>query len=167
MPSEEPALGVELKKVAVHRQHCTLGPVPAGELNQLARAGTISDCLCISVASLLPCSRLADALPPLSPAIVISFVFVVILIRTVATTAAILPAADSTATVWVRCHRCHVGGPVGGVDDEDDTVAADVPVVVPLPPSGAMDPMAAVTTKTLDGTVAVTATVTAATATTT
>ena len=28
--SEEPMHGVELKRVAVHRQHCTLGPVPAG-----------------------------------------------------------------------------------------------------------------------------------------
>ena len=31
MPTEEPALGVKLKRVAVHRQHCTLGPVPAGK----------------------------------------------------------------------------------------------------------------------------------------
>ena len=31
MPSEEPTLGVKLKRVAVHRQHCTLGPVPAGK----------------------------------------------------------------------------------------------------------------------------------------
>jgi hypothetical protein len=31
MHSEDPALGVELKRVAVHRQHCTLGPVPAGK----------------------------------------------------------------------------------------------------------------------------------------
>jgi len=29
MHSEEPTLGVELKRVAVHRQHCTLGPVPS------------------------------------------------------------------------------------------------------------------------------------------
>jgi hypothetical protein len=29
--SEEPTHGVELKRVAVHRQHCTLGPVPAGK----------------------------------------------------------------------------------------------------------------------------------------
>ena len=29
--SGEPTLGVELKRVAVHRQHCTLGPVPAGK----------------------------------------------------------------------------------------------------------------------------------------
>jgi hypothetical protein len=71
MHSEEPMLGVELKRVAVHRQHCTLGPVPAGELNQLACAGAIFDCLCISVASLLPCSCLDVALPPLLPAIVI------------------------------------------------------------------------------------------------
>jgi hypothetical protein len=71
MHSEEPTLGVELKRVAVHRQHCTLGPVPAGELNQLARAGAIFYCLRISVASSSPCSRLAVALPPLSPTIVI------------------------------------------------------------------------------------------------
>jgi hypothetical protein len=31
MHSEEPTLGVELKRVAVHWQHCTLGPVPAGK----------------------------------------------------------------------------------------------------------------------------------------
>ncbi len=31
MHSEDPALGVELKRVAVHWQHCTLGPVPAGK----------------------------------------------------------------------------------------------------------------------------------------
>jgi hypothetical protein len=30
MHSEEPTLGVKLKRVAVHWQHCTLGPVPAG-----------------------------------------------------------------------------------------------------------------------------------------
>ena len=29
MHCEEPMLGVELKRVAVHQQHCTLGPVPA------------------------------------------------------------------------------------------------------------------------------------------
>ena len=71
MHSEEPTLGVELKRVAVHRQHCNLGPVPAGELNQLARTGAIFDCLRISVASLSPCSCLAVALPPLLPTIVI------------------------------------------------------------------------------------------------
>jgi hypothetical protein len=31
MPSKDPALGVELKRVAIHRQHCTLEPVPAGK----------------------------------------------------------------------------------------------------------------------------------------
>ena len=71
MHSEEPTLRVKLKRVTVHRQHCTLGPVPAGELNQLARAGAIFDCLCISVASSSPCSRLAVASPPLLPTIVI------------------------------------------------------------------------------------------------
>jgi hypothetical protein len=71
MHSEEPTVGVKLMRVAVHRQHCTLGPVPAGELNQLARAGAIFDCLRISVASSSPCSRLAVASPPLSPVIVI------------------------------------------------------------------------------------------------
>jgi hypothetical protein len=105
MPSEEPALGVKLKRVAVHRQHCTLGPVPVGELNQLACAGAVSDCLRISVTSHLPCSRLAIASPPLLTAIVIiattvpaqqgrgrrwrlpfGIVAVVIPIRTVATT---------------------------------------------------------------------------------
>ena len=71
MHSGEPTLRVKLKRVTVHRQHCTLGPVPAGELNQLARAGAIFDCLCISVASSSPCSRLAVASPPLLPTIVI------------------------------------------------------------------------------------------------
>ena len=71
MHSEEPTLGVELKRVAVHRQHCTLGPVPAGELNQLARAGAIFDCLRISVASSPPRSHLAVNSPPLSSTIVI------------------------------------------------------------------------------------------------
>ncbi len=71
MHSEEPTLGVELKRVAVHRQHCTLRPVLASEPYQLARAGTIFDCLRIFIASSPPCSRLAVASPPLSPAIVI------------------------------------------------------------------------------------------------
>ena len=31
MPSKDPALGVELKRVAIHWQHCTLEPVPAGK----------------------------------------------------------------------------------------------------------------------------------------
>ena len=31
MHSEEPTHGVELKRVTVHRQHCTLGPVLAGK----------------------------------------------------------------------------------------------------------------------------------------
>jgi len=31
MHSGEPTLGVKLKRVAVHQQHCTLGPVPAGK----------------------------------------------------------------------------------------------------------------------------------------
>jgi len=31
MHSEEPTLRVELKRVAVHRKHCTLGPVPSGK----------------------------------------------------------------------------------------------------------------------------------------
>jgi hypothetical protein len=73
MPSEDPVPGVESSRVDIHRhwQHCTLGPVPADELNQLARAGALSDCLCISITSSSPCSRLTVASPPLSPAIVI------------------------------------------------------------------------------------------------
>ena len=71
MPSEESTLRVKLKRVAVHRRHFTLGPVPTGELNQLAPSGAIFNCLCISVASSLPCSRLTIAPPPLSPDIVI------------------------------------------------------------------------------------------------
>jgi hypothetical protein len=67
MPSDKPALGVELMRVNVHQQHCTLGLVPTDELNQLARTGTISNCLCISVAALLSCSPLAVTLPPLFP----------------------------------------------------------------------------------------------------
>ena len=34
MPSEDPALQVGFKRVTVHRQHCTLGPVPAGKIPQ-------------------------------------------------------------------------------------------------------------------------------------
>jgi hypothetical protein len=49
----------------------TLGPVPFGELNQLACAGTIINCLRISVPLSLPCCRLAIASSPLLPAIVI------------------------------------------------------------------------------------------------
>ena len=64
MPSGKPALGVELMRVDVNRQHCTLRPVPSGELNQLSCAGTISDCFCISVTSSLPCSCLAVASTP-------------------------------------------------------------------------------------------------------
>ena len=71
MPSKDPALGVKLKRAAVYRQHCTLGSVPAGELNQVTCTGVISDCLHISVASSLPCCHLAIASPPLSPAIAI------------------------------------------------------------------------------------------------
>jgi len=71
MPSEDPVPGVESRRVDIHRQHCTLGPVPADELNQLARAGAISDCLRISIILSSPCSCLTVALPPLSPAIVI------------------------------------------------------------------------------------------------
>ena len=44
MPSDKPALGVELMRVNVNCQHCTLRPVLANELNQLAHAGAISDC---------------------------------------------------------------------------------------------------------------------------
>ena len=174
MPSEEPALGVELKRVAVHRQHCTLGPVLAGELNQLACAGAISDCLRVSVASSSPCSCLAFASPPpfarhrhhcdrrrrptrtgtataTATATTIGIMAVVIPIRTAATTDAVLPAANSADAVRERCHRCRVGGPVGGVVVDDDAVAVDAPEASPLPPSGAMDPTAAATTKTLDG----------------
>ena len=31
MPSKDPALGVGFKRVAVHQQHCTIGPVPVGK----------------------------------------------------------------------------------------------------------------------------------------
>ena len=31
MPSKDPVLGVQFKRVAIHRQHCTLGPVLAGK----------------------------------------------------------------------------------------------------------------------------------------
>ena len=71
MPSEDPVPGVESRRVGIHRQHCTLGPVPADELNQLTRAGAISDCLRISITSSSPCRCLTVASPPLSPAIII------------------------------------------------------------------------------------------------
>ena len=151
MHSEEPTLRVELKRVAVHWQHCTLGPVPAGELYQLARSGAIFDCLRISVALSSPCSCLAVASPPLSPAIVIiataecrltrtvtgtgtataiaiGVVVVVISIQTAATTDTVLPAADSAAAVRARCHPCRVGGPVSGVVVDNDAVTVDAPV---------------------------------------
>jgi hypothetical protein len=44
VPTDKPALGVELMRVNVNCQHCTLRPVLANELNQLAHAGAISDC---------------------------------------------------------------------------------------------------------------------------
>ena len=86
----------------------------------LARAGAIADCLCILVASLLPCSRIALTLPPLSPAIIIlvttvairqqrgwqrqlpSASWVVIPIGPAATTDAILPAINSATVVRTR-----------------------------------------------------------------
>jgi len=66
-----------------HRRTCTRSQIEEGccpstalhpragssELNQLACAGAVSDCLRISVASSLPCSRLAVTSPPPSPAI--------------------------------------------------------------------------------------------------
>ncbi len=85
MPSEDPALGVGFQRVAVHRQHCTLGPVPAGKNQQcfvnftdsigepdhamkgsmtyvpnaIGRAATSSSCLhsslCFAVASVSQC----------------------------------------------------------------------------------------------------------------
>ena len=45
----------------------------------------------------------------------------------------LLPAADSAAAVREHCHRCRIGGPVGGVVIDDDAVAADAPEASPLP----------------------------------
>jgi hypothetical protein len=80
----------------------------------------------------------------IATAIAIGIMVIVVHIRTAATTNAILPATDSAAAVRARCHRCHIGGPVGSVVVDDDVA-----------------PMAAATTKTLDGTAAATATATA------
>ena len=80
--------------------------------------------------------------------IAIGIVAVVIPIRTAATTNPILPTANSAAAVQEHCHRCRIRGPVGVVDN--NAVAADTPEASPLPPSGAMDPTAAATTKTLN-----------------
>ena len=71
---------------------------------------------------------------------------VVIPIGAAATTDTVISAA-----VWARCRRCHVGGPVGGAVVDSNAVAADAPAALPIPLSGAADPMAAVTTKTGDG----------------
>jgi hypothetical protein len=100
-------------------------------------------------------------------AITIGVVVIVIPIRTAATTNAILPAADSATAFQARCHPCRVGGPVGSVVVDNNTVAADTPAASPLPPLGATDPTVAATTKTLDCTVAATTKATAATATAT
>jgi len=173
-------LGVKFKRVTIHRQHCTLGTVPANELNQLARAGTISNCFaCLSprrhpaVALPSPCPPFArhrhhpDRRCPLTrtgtaTVIAIGVMVAAIPIRAAATTDAILPAANSTTAVPAHCRRCRVGGPVGGAVVDDDAVAADAPEAPPLPPSGVMDPTAAGTTKTCDGTASAVATVTAA-----
>ncbi len=84
-------------------------------------------------------------------AIAIGIVAIVIPICTAATTDAVLPAADSANAVREHCHCCRVGGPIGGVVVDDDAFTADAPEALPLPPSGAMDLMAAATMKTLDG----------------
>jgi hypothetical protein len=101
----------------------------------------------------------------MATAIAIGFVVIVISIRTAATTDAILPAADSAAAVRARCHPCQFGGPVSGIVVNNDSVAADAPAALPLPPSGATDPTVVATTKTLDCTVTATATVMATAAT--
>ena len=124
-----PALGVKFKRVAVHQQHCTLGPVPAGELNQLARAGAIFDCLCISIASrcLTPplardchhrdCRRRQTRTGTgtgtgmgtgTGTGIAIGVVVIVVSIHTAATTDTVLPTADSATAVRACCHPCHV-----------------------------------------------------------
>jgi hypothetical protein len=107
---------------------------------------------------LLPCppfcqpsssSRLPP--PPDEDAILIGNVAGIIRICTAATTDAVLLAANSTAAFRGRCHRCRVGGPVGGVDVNNDAIVADAPEASPLPPLGAMDPTAMAMTKTLNG----------------
>ena len=78
-----------------------------------------------------------------------------------ATTNVVLPAADSAAAVRGRCRCCRVGGPVGGVVVDDETVVADAPAASPLPLLGAMDLTSMATMKTLNGTVVATAMATA------
>ena len=60
-------------------------------------------------------------------AIAIGIVAAVILIRTAATTEAVLPVADSATAVQEHYHRCRIGGPIGGVVIDSDAVAADAP----------------------------------------
>jgi len=76
-------------------------------------------------------------------------------------------AATIDAAIRTRCRRRHVRAPNGGGVVDNDAAVADVPAALPLPPSGATDPTAAVLTKTRDGTAAVTATATAVMATAT
>ena len=99
--------------------------------------------------------------------IAIGIVVIVVSIRTSATTDAVLPAADSAAAIRASCNPCRVGGPVGGIVIDNDAVAADAPAASPLPPSGATDPTAAATMKTLVGNTAATASATATRATVT
>ena len=146
MPTEEPPLGVKLKRVAVHRQHCTLG--------RHIRLPSHLRCLVLALQSSCRClappfarhrhhrdrrchpTRMGTAT---ATAIAIGIVAVVIPIRTAATTDAVLPAVNSAAAVREHCHHCRVRAPVGSVVVNDDAIAADAPEASPLSLSGAMD----------------------------
>jgi hypothetical protein len=114
---------------------------------------------CPAVALPSPCRHLT---PPFAchrhhrtaTAIAISVVVIVIPIYIAATTNTVLPTANSVAAVRAHCCCCRVRGPISGVVDDNDAVVADAPGALPLPPSGAADPTAAATMKTLDGTIA-------------
>jgi len=83
VPGDHAVWKLTVRLQDAHRRTCTRSQIEEGccpstalhpragssELNQLACAGAVSDCLRISVASSLPCSRLAVTSPPPSPAI--------------------------------------------------------------------------------------------------
>ncbi len=77
----------------------------------------------------------------MATAIVIGVVVIIIPNHAAATTDTVLPAVNSDTAVRARCHPCHIGGPIGNVVVDDDTVVADAPAAPPLPPLDATDPM--------------------------
>ena len=109
---------------------------------------------CPAVALPSPCRHLTPPWTVTAIAISISVVVIVIPVYIAATTNTVLPTANSAAAVRAHCYRCRVRGPVSSVVADDNAVVADAPGASPLPQSGATDPTAMATMKTLDGTVA-------------